>query len=95
MISHHPVKFGGHRNWSSGEIIFLAVEQQDSICCHLNSPLLFISKGHDLKACDMWYQKFLSWLNTPKETIEEKYTNNFCQTIQKHCYEKGKEPVTW
>ena len=83
-----PVKFGGHRNWSSGEIIFLAVEQQDSTCCHLNSPLLFISKEYDLKARDMWYQKFLSCSNTPKETIEEKYTNNFCQTIQKHCYGK-------
>ena len=26
MVSHHPVKFGGHRHCGSGDIMFLVVE---------------------------------------------------------------------
>ena len=41
MISHHPVKIGGHRHCGSGDITFLVVEEQDSTC-----SLKFFSRGH-------------------------------------------------
>ena len=43
MVSHHPSKFDGLRHPGSGDIMFLAVEEQDSICFHLNPPLMFMS----------------------------------------------------
>ena len=30
--SHHPAKFGGHRNCGSGDMMFLVIEGQDSTC---------------------------------------------------------------
>ena len=35
------------------EDMFLVVEEKDSRCFRLNSPLLFIPKGHGLKAYDI------------------------------------------
>ena len=32
MIGHHPTKFGDHRHCGSEDIIFLVVEEEDSIC---------------------------------------------------------------
>ena len=43
MVSHHRAKFGGHSQCGSGDKMFLVVEEQDSTCSLLNSPLLFIS----------------------------------------------------
>ena len=43
MVSHHPVKFGGHRDCYSGDLMCLVVEGLDS---SLIPPLLFISKAH-------------------------------------------------
>ena len=42
MISYYPFRLGGHRYCDSGDMIFLAVEGQDSTCSCLNPPLLFI-----------------------------------------------------
>ena len=53
MVSHHPNKFGGHRQCGSGVLMFLVDEEQDSTCSRLNPSLLFISKGHGLKAYGM------------------------------------------
>ena len=50
MVSHHPVKFGGHRHCSSGDIMFLVAKEENSRCYLLNPPLLFTSKGHGLIA---------------------------------------------
>ena len=50
MVSHHPAKFGGHRDCGSGDMMFLVLERKHSACPHFNLPLLFISKGHGLKA---------------------------------------------
>ena len=56
MVSHHPAKFGDHRHCGSGDIMFLVAEEENSRCSHFNPPLLFnplllfISKGHGLKA---------------------------------------------
>ena len=47
MISHHLAKFGGHRHCGSGDIMSLVPEKEGS---RFNPPLLFISKGYDLKA---------------------------------------------
>ena len=33
MVSHHPAKFGGHRHYGSGNIVFLVVEEQDPNPC--------------------------------------------------------------
>ena len=49
MVSHHCAKFGGHRHCCSGDL-FLVVEEEDSRCSRFNSPSLFISKEHGLKA---------------------------------------------
>ena len=32
MVSHHPAKFGGHRQCSSEDMTFPLVEGQDSTC---------------------------------------------------------------
>ena len=32
MVSHYPVKFGGHSHCGGGDIVLLAVEKQDSTC---------------------------------------------------------------
>ena len=52
-ISQHHAKFFGHRHCYSGDIMFLLVEEEDSTCSRLNPALLFIPKGHGLKAHDM------------------------------------------
>ena len=55
MVSHHPVKFGDHRHCGSGDIMFLVAEEENSRCSRFNPPLLFISKGHGLKAHGISY----------------------------------------
>ena len=47
-LSHYPGKFVGHSHNGSGAIMFLVVEEQDSISSCLNLSLLFISKAHGL-----------------------------------------------
>ena len=42
-------KFGDHGHYGSGDM-FLVLEEHDSTGSSLNPPLLFISKGYDLKA---------------------------------------------
>ena len=59
MVSHQPDKFGGHRHCGSGDITFLVVKEQDSICYRLNSPLLFFSKGHEEKThCEIFLSEY-------------------------------------
>ena len=48
MITHHPVRFGDHRQCSIGDIMFVVVEGQDSTFAHLDPPLLFIFKAHSM-----------------------------------------------
>ena len=50
MVSHHPAQFGVHRHCGSRDLIFSVVQKQDSTCCRLHLPLLFISKDHGWKA---------------------------------------------
>ena len=45
MVSHHPARFGGHRYYGSGDMMFAVVEEQDS---RLDPPLLFISKVYGM-----------------------------------------------
>ena len=45
IISYHPAKFGGHRCYDSGGIMFLLIEGQDSTWPCVNPLLLFISKA--------------------------------------------------
>ena len=57
MVSHHPVKFDGHRYCVVKMI--LVVEVQDSTCSCLNLPLLFTSDG--LKAHSISTKQVRSW----------------------------------
>ena len=50
MVSHHPAKFSGQKHCGSEVVMFLFVEEENSRCSRLNLPLLFIYKGHGLKA---------------------------------------------
>ena len=54
MASHHPAKFGGHRHCGSGDM-FLVTKEEDLRCSYFNPQLLFVSKGHGLKAHDISY----------------------------------------
>ena len=49
MVSHHTVKFGGHRKCGSDDIMFLLVEGQDSTCPPLNPSILLIAKALGVK----------------------------------------------
>ena len=61
MVSHHLAKFGEHRHCGSGDIMLLVAEEENSRCSRFyppllfNPPLLFISKGHGLKAHGISY----------------------------------------
>ena len=61
MVTHHSAKFGDHKHGGSGDIMFLVAEEETSRCSRLNKPLLFnppllfISKGHGLKAHGISY----------------------------------------
>ena len=61
MVSHYPAKFGDRRHCGSGDIMILVAEEEYSRCSLFNSPLLFnppllfISKGHGLKAHGIYY----------------------------------------
>ena len=46
MVSHYPAKSGGHKHCGSGDMMFVVVERQDSICPRLDPPLLFTSIEH-------------------------------------------------
>ena len=56
MVSYHPVMFGDLRRCVSGDIMLLFSDEENSRCSRFNppflfnSPLLFISKGHELTA---------------------------------------------
>ena len=54
MVIHHPAKFDDYRHCGSGDM-FLVAEEENSKCSCFNSPLLFISKGHELKAHSISY----------------------------------------
>ena len=79
MISPHPPMFGGHRHCGSGDL-FLVVEEKVSTCSCLNLPLLFISKGHGVKAL-----KSPILVTCASCSNKRKITNNFCQSVQKQC----------
>ena len=81
FLSRHPAEFGSHKNSSSRDM-FLVVEEQDFTCSHLYLSLLFIYKSHDLSR--ILVTRTLS-------RNRKKYTNNFCQSIQKHCLEGERE----
>ena len=61
MACHNPAKFGDHRHHGGGDIMFFVAEEKNSRCCRFNPPLLFnpsllfICKGHGLKAYDIYY----------------------------------------
>ena len=54
MVSHHPIKFSGHRHWGS-EDMFLVAEEEDSTCSRFNPASQFISKGHGWEAHGISY----------------------------------------
>ena len=61
MANHHSSKFGDHRHCGSEDIMFLVAEEENSRCPRFNPlllfnpSLLFICKGHGLKAHGISY----------------------------------------
>ena len=49
-----PCQIWWHGHCSSGDM-FLVVEEENSRCYRFNPPLLFISRGHGLKAHGISY----------------------------------------
>ena len=90
MISHHTAKCGGRRHCGSGIIMLLVAEEQEFTCFRLNLPLRFMYKRHGLKAPGMLYSEVQSSSHALKAAIEENFTNNFCQSVQKQRKEGGK-----
>ena len=90
MVSHHPSKLGGQRYRGSGDISFLVAEEQDSTSC-LNLSLLFTPTAHDM-ACSHTqvseHRRVQAWSRMPRVTIEKKYRNKFCHSVQISCEEK-------
>ena len=44
MVSHHPIKFVGHRYCGSRGVKFLVAGKENSRCSRFSPLLLFISK---------------------------------------------------
>ena len=82
MISYHPAKFGGHRHRDSD--MFLVAKGQNSRFSWFNQLLLFISKGHGLKAHRVVHHYIGSWSHGLKTAFEQIFENSFCQSVQKH-----------
>ena len=82
MVSRHPAKFGGHRHCGRGVIIFLGVEEPDSILSLKSTITVYLLRAW-LKAHGMPYSYVRCWSHTLKAAIEEQLRNNFCQTVQK------------
>ena len=55
MVSHDSAKFGGHRHFGRRDVMFFVVQGQYSNWPCLYLLLLFISKGHGLKAHSLSY----------------------------------------
>ena len=83
MVIHQTANIVGYRHCGGGDITFLVVEEHNSTCPTFNPSLLFISKGHGLKAHDISFLKMQHWSHAPKAEVEEKYINNFWHSVQK------------
>ena len=89
MVSHHSAKFDDHRHCGSGDIMFLVAEEENcrrsrfSLPLLFNLSLVFISKGHGLKAHRISYCQLRSWSHALKAAIGTNLENSFCQSVQK------------
>ena len=45
MVSHHPAKFGDHRQYDSGNIMLLVAEEEDSGCSLQSAITVYIQFG--------------------------------------------------
>ena len=71
--------------------MFLVGEEENSRCPSFSPLLLFISKGHELKAYGISYFQLRSWSHAVRAAIGQIFENNFCQSVQKHWRERGRE----
>ena len=67
MVNHHPAKFGGHRDFGSGDM-FLVVEEQDSTCL-LTSAITTTTHG-------------MSCSHTRNFRLKEHFPKNIFQYVQ-------------
>ena len=81
MVSHHSAKFGSNRHCGSGDMLFLVAEEENSRFSRFNLPLLFISKGHGLKAHNISYNYLRSWSHALKVAIGQKFENKYCHSV--------------
>ena len=83
--THHrkspPATFGVHRHCGSGDMMLSVVEGKNSLCSCLNSPLLFISNGHGMKAHGMSYVKPYPGHTLPGQQMMRHRQKSFHQSI--------------
>ena len=83
--THHrkspPATFGVHRHCGSGDMMLSVVEGKNSLCSCLNSPLLFISNGHGMKAHGMSYVKSYPGHTLPGQQMMKHRQKSFHQSI--------------
>ena len=86
MVSHHCAKFVGHSHSTSGDIMFLVVEEQDCTWSHLNLPLLFIPKVYG-NLCS----------HQQNSTIKRTLKKNICQwtCVQWNKLNSSHTPSSW
>ena len=85
MVSHHTARFCSHRDSGSRIMMFLVVEAQDSTYCSLNPSLLFISKGHHMKAHGLPYLH-LFFISNPFLTLAPKIVLAFLKNRPKKLF---------
>ena len=73
--------FGVHRHCGSGDMMLSVVEGENSLCSCLNSPLLFISNGHGMKAHGMSYVKSYPGHTLPGQQMMKHRQKSFHQSI--------------
>ena len=93
MIGHHADKFGGHSQRDSGDIMFLLVEEQQTICS-LKSAITIYSLNTWYVQRDIIHHTMLKvrhWSRT--SNIERKCTKKLCQSVQTCYREKRKQKL--
>ena len=95
MIGHHPDKFGGHSQCDSGDIMFLLVEEQQTICSLKSAITIYFLNTWYVQR-DIMYHTMLKvrhWSRASTVKIERKCTKKRCQSVQ-ICYrEKRKQKL--
>ena len=78
-ISHYLAKFGGHRGFCGGDMMFSVVEEQDFTCFCLIPPLLFFFKERHLLCSHKQNFKIKRTLNKKIDSMFNEKKNDLGQ----------------